>query len=164
MSLFKLLFVVSIVTVVDATVFAQTETENINNLIDSWHKAAAEADAKIFFGTMAQDAIYIGTDSTERWTKSEFEAFAKPFFERGKAWDFKPIERGVYFAADKNTAWFDETLQTWMGVCRASGVLTKSSENKWQIAHYHLSVTVPNEKIQLFIGLMKSDKTDKTKK
>jgi hypothetical protein len=33
-------------------------------------------------------AIFIGTDATENWNKMQFQAFAKPFFDRGKAWSF----------------------------------------------------------------------------
>ena len=135
-------------------VIGQTETDTINVFMDKWHKAAADTDTELFFGSMADSAIYIGTAATERWNKQEFYSFAKPYFDKGKAWDFKPIERAVYFSDDKNFAWFNETLDTWMGVCRGSGVLTRDKSGIWKLAHYHLSVTVPNEKIKEFIKLM----------
>ena len=131
------------------------ETKKINKLINNWHLAATNTDSNVFFGFMDTDCIYIGTDKSERWTKSEFENFAKPYFDKGKAWDFKPIEREIYFSKNKKLAWFNETLNTWMGVCRASGVLAKKS-GKWKLKHYHLSVTVPNEKITDFIKLIEN--------
>ncbi len=120
------------------------EKMQINNLLDQWHKAAAAADAKNYFDTMTEDAIYVGTDASEHWSKSEFQTFAKPYFDRGKAWDFKPLERHIYLSKDKKTAWFDELLDTWMKVCRGSGVLVKTG-NKWKIKHYVLSMTIPND-------------------
>ncbi len=125
----------------------------INRLMNNWHKAAADANANEFFDFMDDDCIYIGTDASERWTKQEVVQFAKAYFDKGKAWSFEPIERQVYFSRNKKTAWFNETLNTWMGVCRSSGVLEKK-KGKWKLKHYHLSVTVPNDKIKEFIRLV----------
>jgi len=120
------------------------EQEQITIVLDNWHKAAADANAKLYFGALTDDAVFIGTDATENWNKKEFEAFAKPFFDKGKAWDFKPLERHVYLSKDQKTAWFDELLDTWMKVCRGSGVMVKVG-NEWKIQHYVLSMTVPND-------------------
>lgn len=135
----------------------QHDTTRINHLINDWHRAAATADAKVFFSTMADDCIYIGTDATERWTKSEFIAFAKPYFDRGKAWDFTPYNRDVHVTSDGKTAWFSELLTTWMGTCRGSGILRKT-KGEWKIEQYHLSVTVPNDQIKEFIQLVSPPK------
>lgn len=134
-------------------VISQSENsayKNIDQLLNSWHQAASDAMLEDFFAPMHPDFVFIGTDATERWTKEEFYNFSKPYFDQGKAWDFIPIERKIYFSADGKTAWFNETLNTWMGVCRSSGVLLKVKKN-WKLMHYHLSVTVPNDKIQGFI-------------
>jgi hypothetical protein len=132
---------------------AQTDEEKVNTFIDNWHRAAAEANAEIFFSSMGDDCIYIGTDASERWTKAEFETFARPYFEKGKAWDFKPYERRVHVTNDGKTVWFSELLTTWMGVCRGSGIALKTKSG-WKIQQYHLSVTVPNEIIKNFISLV----------
>lgn len=120
------------------------ETKAINTLLDSWHIAAAKGDYNGYFGKIADDGIYIGTDATENWNKKAFGAFSKQYFDRGAAWDFKPLERHVYFSKDGKTAWFDELLDTWMKVCRGSGVLEKEGK-EWKIKHYVLSMTVPND-------------------
>ena len=125
----------------------------IHAFIDNWHLAAARADAEVFFGSMSDNSIYIGTDATERWTKKEFVSFAKPYFDKGKAWDFKPYERDLHVTKNGKIVWFSELLTTWMGVCRGSGVLVKS-EKGWKIEQYHLSVTVPNDIINDFIKLV----------
>ena len=93
---------------------------------------------------MSDDAIYIGTDATENWNKKAFEAFAKPYFDKGKAWSFTALERHIYFSQDGKTAWFDELLNTQMKICRGSGVLVKV-KNTWKIKHYVLSMTIPND-------------------
>ena len=93
---------------------------------------------------MSNDAVFIGTDATENWNKEEFKEYAKPHFDKGKAWNFKPLDRHIYFSTDKKTAWFDELLDTQMKICRGSGVLVKV-KNEWKIAHYVLSMTIQNE-------------------
>ena len=67
-----------------------------------------------------------------------------PFFDKGKAWNFKAIERHVYFDKSGKLAWFDELLNTQMKICRGSGVLVKKGA-AWKIKHYVLSITIPNE-------------------
>lgn len=122
----------------------EKEKEAINTFMDNWHTAAANGDYDGYFGKIAEDGIYIGTDATENWDKKAFEAFSKPYFDRGKAWDFKAVERNIYFSKDGKTAWFDELLDTWMKACRGSGVLEKQGK-EWKIKHYVLSMTVPND-------------------
>ncbi|MCK5618818.1 MAG: nuclear transport factor 2 family protein [Candidatus Krumholzibacteria bacterium] len=125
----------------------------IGKLLDAWHNAAATADEDVFFGSMADDAIYLGTDATERWTRAEFMAWGKKHFERESAWSFEPYNRTIYVSADGQFAWFEELLKTWMGVCRGSGVLTRDTEGNWKIQHYNLAVTVPNDLMQDFIAI-----------
>ncbi len=131
--------------------YGQSKQENIiDSLINQWHKAAATGDETVFFNLMDSSAIYIGTDASERWTKDEFYRFAMPYFSKGKGWNFKPIERQLFISPDSSVTWFNETLNTWMGVCRSSGILLKKSDT-WKLEQYHLSVTVPNKKMKTFI-------------
>lgn len=123
----------------------KTETQ-LNVLLNDWHKAAAEAKFDLYFSFLSKDAIYIGTDATENWNVAQFKAFAKPYFDKGKAWHFTVLERHIYFSKDNTTAWFDELLDTQMKICRGSGVLTKEN-GQWKIAHYVLSMTIPNDNI-----------------
>ena len=125
----------------------------IGKLLDAWHHAAATADEDVSFGSMADDAIYLGTDATERCTRVEFMAWGKKYFERESAWSFEPYNRTIYVSSDGQFAWFEELLKTWMGVCRGSGVLTCDTEGKWKIQHYNLAVTVPNDLMQDFIAI-----------
>jgi ketosteroid isomerase-like protein len=123
-----------------------SDKDKINVVIDNWHKAAGEAQFDAYFNLMTDDAIFIGTDATENWNKTQFQAFAKPFFDRGKAWSFKAIERHIYVDKSGRTAWFDELLDTQMKICRGSGVLLKVG-NDWKIKHYVLSMSVPNDNV-----------------
>ncbi len=127
-----------------ASINAQSNKEQIEQVLDNWHKAAAEGKFDAYFGQMTKDAIFIGTDPTENWNVEQFKAFSKPYFDKGKAWDFKPVDRNIYFSADQQTAWFDELLDTWMKLCRGSGVMKKEN-GKWKIAHYVLSIAIPND-------------------
>lgn len=127
-----------------------------DSLLTDWHIAAAEANYENYFGAMDSISIFIGTDYTENWTKEEFEAFSKPYFDRGRAWSFSAIDRNIYHNEKGTFLWFDELLQTWMGVCRGSGVI----ENKngiMKIKHYVLSVTVPNDTVNAFLKLKQQE-------
>jgi SnoaL-like domain len=125
----------------------------INRVLDNWHQAAATADADAYFGAMDSNAVFLGTDPGERWVKSAFRAWAKPYFDRKKAWDFHPHDRHISYSSDGRIAWFDELLDTWMGPCRGSGVLVKTGKG-WLIEQYNLAMLVPNAKINDVIKLL----------
>jgi ketosteroid isomerase-like protein len=127
---------------------------NINQVLEDWHKAASEANFENYFSLMAKDGIFIGTDATENWQNQEFREFAKPYFDKGKAWSFTTLERNIYTSETGNTAWFDELLNTQMGICRGSGVL-EFVNGKWKIKHYVLSIAVPNENVTELVQIKK---------
>lgn len=142
-----LLFLMATVTVYGQKKKADAvEKEKITKLLDEWHAAAARADFNAYFGKLTENSIFIGTDATENWNKKQFEAFSKPYFDKGKAWNFKALERNIFLSDDGKLAWFDELLDTQMKICRGSGVLEKIND-KWMIRHYVLSTTVPNDVI-----------------
>ena len=134
-----------------------TDREAIGELLDNWHKAAATADEDVYFGSMTYDAVFLGTDASERWGRDEFYAWAEEFFKGEKAWAFTAYDRYIDFSADGKTAWFDEKLDTWMDVCRGSGVLVKTNEG-WKIKQYNLAVLVPNDKIQDYLKVLSGEK------
>ena len=131
------------------------QKEKIETLIDSWHQAAAQADYDAYFGKMTSDAVFIGTDASENWQLKAFQEFSKPYFDKGKAWSFSAVERHIYIDKSKKFAWFDELLDTWMGICRGSGVVRKEGGD-WKIAHYVLSATVPNDDMRKLIEIKRA--------
>jgi len=136
-----------------AIVFAlalSSRDSQVSAVLDDWHAAAAAADEARYFGHFAPNAVFLGTDATERWTVEEFRRYAHPYFEKGKAWSFKAIERHVAFSLDGSVAWFDEKLDTPnLGPSRGSGVLVKVGGD-WKISHYDLSVPIPNDLMKEF--------------
>ena len=119
-------------------------TQPVATVLDTWHLAAARADEEMYFSLMTADAVFLGTDATERWTREEFRVWAHPYFARGQAWSFHAIKRRVMLAKDQKTAWFDEELDTPnLGLARGTGVLVKEGKD-WKIAHYSLTVPIPN--------------------
>jgi len=82
----------------------------------------------------------------EHWDKNSFITWAKPYFDKKKAWNFRAIQRQVYFGEHPDFAWFDELLKTQMKICRGSGVLKKEN-GAWKVQQYVLSMAIPNEKI-----------------
>lgn len=135
--------------------FDKKKTEkNINSMLNQWHKDVATYNYDAYFNKMTENAVFVGTDASEVWSKQEFQDFCKPFFDKKQTWDFKPHKRNIYFSTSDKTAWFNETLATWMGVCRGSGVVTKNGDD-WKIEHYVLSVVIPNETIKAVVNIKK---------
>src|SRR3954470_10079 len=118
----------------------------IGHELDDFHDAAARADEERYFGHFAPQAVFLGTDATERWDVPAFRAYAHPHFAKGKAWSFRAARRDVTLGPS-NVAWFDEALETPnLGPARGSGVLVRSSDGQWKIAQYNLAITVANER------------------
>ncbi|WP_109301789.1 nuclear transport factor 2 family protein [Aquimarina sp. AU474] len=131
----------------------------IDKTLDAWHKAAADANFDAYFELMTDDAIFIGTDPTENWSYNDFKAFSKPYFDKGKAWSFSTLQRNIFVKDNATIAWFDELLDTQMGICRGSGVLLKTPKG-WKIKHYVLSIAIPNENVKEITSLKKKFDTD----
>ncbi len=129
--------------------------EKAEKFLDAWHMAATKADSAAYFSMMADNSVFIGTDSFEVWTKQQFIEFAAPHFKKGKAWDFKKTVRNIHIDVSRNMVWFDEMLATWMGPCRGSGWIDISDEDNFQLVQYVLSTTVPNDKIKQFLEAMR---------
>lgn len=146
----KLLLCILILTILPLS----AQEKSIHKTLDAWHKAAATANFDAYFGLMTTDGVFIGTDATENWQQKAFKEFSKPYFDRGKAWNFTAIERNIYVNPSKDFAWFDELLDTQMEICRGSGVL-KKVDGKWKIAHYVLSIAIPNENVDAVVALKK---------
>ena len=138
-----------------SSIQSETKLEELNSIIDNWHKAAAAASMEDYFSCVTDDFVFLGTDPTERWEKEAFKAFCKPHFDKGNGWDFKSTERNWVFSKNKKIAWFDEKLETWMEECRGSGVLVKEGKT-WKLAYYNLTVLIENDKIKSFIELRKN--------
>ncbi|WP_298995362.1 nuclear transport factor 2 family protein [Flagellimonas sp. S174] len=146
------LILILVLTVPFLGVGQDTEKTAISTLLDAWHKAAADADFEGYFSKMTEEGVFIGTDATENWQNKDFRAFSKPYFDRGKAWSFTAVERNIYVGDSGKIAWFDELLDTQMKLCRGSGVVKKEN-GQWKIAHYVLSIAVPNENVTELIRL-----------
>ncbi|HAF27936.1 MAG TPA: hypothetical protein DCG75_02715 [Bacteroidales bacterium] len=134
----------------------ESEINSLNVFIDNWHHAAAVANEDVFFGSLDSNAVYLGTDPDERWLKNEFMDWGMKYFERDTAWAFKPYNRFWEFSDDMNYAWFDELLETHMGICRGSGIV-KRYGNTWKIKHYNLALTLPNEQMSDYKKMISSD-------
>ncbi|MDH3381649.1 MAG: nuclear transport factor 2 family protein [Flavobacteriaceae bacterium] len=132
-----------------------SEKNKVNSFLDQWHQDVANSDFEAYFGKMSTNSIFIGTDASENWTLQQFKDFAKPHFDKKKTWDFKVLERNVYFNSKGDLVWFDELLETWMGVCRGSGVLSNKNGDL-KIEHYVLSLVIPNDDVNKVVEIKKS--------
>ena len=124
---------------------SQNDKELINKVLDDLHQYASEADGAKYFSLFDSDAVFFGTDATERWSINEFQEYALKRFENGTGWTYYLINRNIYLNNDKNTAWFDEELNNdKYGVFRGTGVLIKTNEG-WKISQYNLLLPIPND-------------------
>ena len=114
----------------------------IDALLDGLHQDAHEGNFEPYFDRYSADAIFLGTDKTERWTIEEFKAYAKPAFEDGHGWTYVLVERN--WEGDGDTRWFDEILfNEKLGHCRGTGVIQLINK-EWKVSHYALTMLVPN--------------------
>lgn len=117
----------------------------INETLDAFHKAAKDADEETYFSLLSEDAIFLGTDASERWTKDQFRAWAEPYFQRESAWTYKPIQRAVGLNRAMDAAWFDEMVRNeTYGDLRGTGALILTPEG-WRITQYNLTFLIPND-------------------
>ena len=116
--------------------------DDLDVLLNGLHLDAHKGNFESYFNRYSTDAMFLGTDKTERWTIEEFKAYAKPAFSDGHGWTYAVIERN--WEGDGNLRWFDEILlNEKLGHCRGTGVV-KLVNGEWKISHYALTMLVPN--------------------
>ena len=62
-------------------IFAQG---TIAGVLDAWHGAAAAADEEKYFSYFTPDAVFLGSDASERWTRDEFRKWAATVLRPGQ--------------------------------------------------------------------------------
>ncbi len=118
----------------------------VSGVLDALHHNASLADEEPYFALFATNAVFLGTDGTERWTVDEFRGYVHPYFDRGQGWTYTLREgrRKIEFDATGSVAWFDEVLDNDnYGECRGTGVL-ELVDGQWKIAQYNLTIPIPN--------------------
>ena len=111
-------------------------------LLNGLHLDAHKGNFESYFDRYSPDAVFLGTDKTERWNIEEFKAYAKPAFLDGHGWTYLVIERN--WEGNGNIRWFDEILlNEKLGHCRGTGVV-ELVNGEWKISHYALTMLVPN--------------------
>ena len=120
----------------------QLDNQAIHALLDGLHRDASEARFEDYFARFTPDAVFLGTDRSERWTIPEFKAYAAPVFAKGQGWTYHRVERHI--EGSGSIRWFDEVLDNEkLGHCRGTGVVVHSAQG-WRIAHYALTMLIPN--------------------
>lgn len=124
--------------------------------LEDFHDAASRADGERYFAHFTPDAVFIGTDPKERWSLQEFQAYARPYFDKGQGWTYVKVSRHVALGPARDVAWFDERLRNESyGLVRGSGVLVLRA-GEWRIAQYNLGFEVPNELSAELVRLIRS--------
>lgn len=144
----KVLILITLLSPTFATIAQQpsppSSSAEIQAVLDAFHHAASEANGELYFALLHEDAVFLGTDGSERWTKAQFEGFAMPYFSEGQGWTYQPRHRHISINPRGDVAWFDEMLDNESyGECRGTGVLLLT-EKGWQISQYHLTIPIPN--------------------
>lgn len=136
----RMLVCLLIVCGLQSVALAQEPETAVNAVLDDYHAAAAAGDWSRYFALMSEDAVFLGTDAGERWTKSDFQAYASS----RSGWKYTPQTRHINFTPDGNSAWFDEILESASyGTSRGTGVLIRTTAG-WKISQYHLTLPIPN--------------------
>lgn len=148
----------------NASVPQPTLEEQAAATLDAFHRAAARADETAYFSLLSDDAVFLGTDPAERWTKQQFRDWSAEYFDRESAWTYEAVERHVSIAPGGRFAWFDEVVRNeTYGDLRGTGVLVRNPEAQrgtishgWLIAQYNLTFMVPNDLAAPYLELVRS--------
>lgn len=126
-----------------------TQVREVEAVLDALHVEASRADFGAYFALFTDDAVFLGTDASERWTVEEFKRYTRPHFESGQGWTYVPLERHVTLDEEGRVAWFDERLSNEnYGQCRGTGVVVREPLGAWRIAQYSLTKLVPNQRME----------------
>ena len=137
---------------------AATPEEDIAAVLDRLHAAASKADGPAYFALFKPDAVFLGTDVTERWTIPAFRAYAQPWFDKGQGWTYAARERQVTIAPVdcRCVAWFDEVLDSQSyGTARGTGTLLLTPQG-WRVSQYALTFPIPNDVADEVIARIKA--------
>jgi hypothetical protein len=137
---------------------ATTPEADIAAVLDQLHAAAAKAGGPAYFALYTPDAVFIGTDVTERWTIPAFRAYAQPYFDKGQGWTYAARERQVTIAPVdcRCVAWFDEVLDSKSyGTARGTGTLLLTPQG-WRVSQYALTFPIPNDVADEVIARIKT--------
>lgn len=133
------------------------EKHTVNEVLTAWHLAADQGLFRFYFDQMTDDAVFMGTDASERWTKDEFMGYAREPFSDGNGWTYTQVESHIAFNEARDTAWGDEILSNEKyGILRGTSVLRREG-GKWKIAHYSLTFLVPNDKAAEVVEVINRD-------
>lgn len=138
----QVIFFALLTLVVNQTAAAnETEKSNVSITLSAFHEAASKADWNTYFGLMSDDAIFLGTDASERWDKATFKGYA----DKTDGWTYALKERNINLTPDGKSAWFDEILHNEKyGTSRGTGILIRT-DSGWKISQYHLTFPIPND-------------------
>lgn len=135
-------FTLAILLLAPAITANDQNKSSVDKVLTGFHHAASKADWDTYFGLMSEDAIFLGTDASERWTK---EIFRNGYAAKSKGWTYTLRERHINFTPDGNSAWFDELLNNdKYGTSRGTGILIRTPSG-WKISQYHLTFPLPND-------------------
>lgn len=137
----------------DPAVDVERERAAVDRVLSDLHRLASEGNFDAYFELLTDDAVFMGTDATERWSVEDFRSFAAA----SPGWTYHMTQRHVFVAADGRTAWFDERLDNARyGDTRGTGVLVKTDAG-WKIAQYHLTIPMPNALAGEFVERIRTE-------
>ncbi|QBF81947.1 hypothetical protein EXU30_03965 [Shewanella maritima] len=127
----------------------EKDRQLINSLLNQLHESAETADWHLYFSLYHDQAVFIGTDATERWDMKLFRQYA----EKTQGWRYELQSRKLIKVGD--TVVFDEQLYSESyGVSRGTGAMVWTPQG-WKVLQYHLSFPIPNDKAKRITSLIK---------
>jgi hypothetical protein len=153
-------FLLIFATLLCARPAAADSMTDISAMLDSFHAAASKADGNAYFALFAPDAVFIGTDASERWPVAAFRDYALPLFAKGKGWTYIPRAGTRHITLGQIpcgcVAWFDELLDNaGYGTSRGTGMVTLTPAG-WKIEQYALTFPIPNHLAKDMTGKIKA--------
>lgn len=125
----------------------QTESKaQVAAALDALHRAESEADLDHFLAAFAGDAIFLGTDASEAWTKADLRRDLGQRFGSDGGWTFEVEDRVIGISDDGDSAWFKEIVHYIEGdyELRPTGTMVRRG-GVWRIVHLHMGIPIPND-------------------
>ncbi len=121
-------------------------------MLDAFHRAGREADLEGYLGYLAQEAVILGSDVGERFTREQVRRALESWFASGQGLETELVAVNATESEDGRFAWFDARLDK-PSLCemRGSGLLRREADG-WKLVHYDFAFVIPNGLIELVTG------------
>lgn len=134
---------------------AATLRQDAERALDGLHAAARAGDRERYLASFTPEAVFVGTDGTERWGMATVREYVGLHMAPGSGWPYTPWDRHLVVDPGGEFAWFDERLRRGdYDEVRGTGVLRRV-DGVWLVTHYCMAYTIPIDLSESVVELVR---------